>query len=312
MAVARGVDRVAVPFAVEVDCFIRLGLAVVFVLVCIFIPVVPARSPAGDEPDPRERERTAADKFPRVVARRALKVAVQDGRPEDDRQREHDKLDRNDLRGIEPLQRAVDVLDLHDSRADEDRDQQIKNRKRDDAPQRIRQQTRNALCAQRGEAAKQPHEPEINQDILVPVAIARAHQQHDDADRNAQIRLKLPALDQGPDLVGTQLGVVVVGGQHDRHRAAHSDHNPRGVAPAEPLLEHERRDDAVRYQRDDAERADDGRGRESVGEEVARLADGHEHDAGPPVRALEVGFLLGLVDGRGCGVGVGGEERVLL
>jgi hypothetical protein len=46
-------------------------------------------------------------------------------------------LDGDDLCGVEALESAVDVFDLHDSCADEDGNEQVEDWKRDGTPERV-------------------------------------------------------------------------------------------------------------------------------------------------------------------------------
>jgi hypothetical protein len=83
-----------------------------------FVGVPAAVSPACDQPHTEEGHGTAANEFSCISTRRPFEVAVEDGRSKNDRECEEDELHRNDLRGVETLQRAVDVLYLHDSSKD--------------------------------------------------------------------------------------------------------------------------------------------------------------------------------------------------
>lgn len=143
-----------------------------------------------------------------------------------------------------------------------------------------------------GRHTKQAYKPYINQNMLLPKAITAHHQDRNDSNRNAQVRLKFPSANQVPNLMRTQLRIAVTRAEHDGDGAAHSNHNTQRVPLPEWLLQHERSDYAVGDEGDDAERGDDGGRREAVGEEVSCLADCHEDDADPPVGRPEVGLLL--------------------
>jgi len=144
----------------------------------------------------------------------------------------------------------------------------------------------------RNKYTKQPHKPQIHQHTPPPHPITRNHQASAHRHGDGKIRLKLPARNEAPELVGPQLGIVVVaGGQHDGDGASDGAEDAEGVAGAKRLLEQKGRDEAVGDEGDDAERRHNGRGGEAVGEKVAGFARGHEHDADPPVGAPQVGWV---------------------
>lgn len=122
----------------EIDRIFRLRIA-------IFLVFVSPRSPTRDEPYAEKGQRAAANKLPCVFSGSAFEVSIQDGRPEDDGQREEDELDWDDLRCVEPLQRTIDVLDLHNGGANQDCYEEVSYRKSDGPPERVRQHRRNAF-----------------------------------------------------------------------------------------------------------------------------------------------------------------------
>jgi hypothetical protein len=97
----------------KIDGVFLFGLA-------FFVVVLSPRPASGDEPYAKKGHGTSTNKLACIVARSALEVTVKDRRSKDDGQCEEDKLDWNDLRSIEVLQCPVDILDLHNSSADQD------------------------------------------------------------------------------------------------------------------------------------------------------------------------------------------------
>lgn len=81
------------------------------------IVVVLLRPAASYEENAEKGEKTAADKFQRLLQRSTLKITVEDGASDNHREGEQDKLDRNDLGRVEPLKRLVHISDLHDGSA---------------------------------------------------------------------------------------------------------------------------------------------------------------------------------------------------
>src|SRR6202012_5424583 len=150
---ARVLSRVVATRAQD-DSFIVLFVVVLLVASCL-------RCSARDEPDADEGQRAAADELASVVARVALEVAVEDGAADDDAEREEHELRRDHLRRLEALQRAVDVLNLHDGGEDEDGQQQVGDRERQRLQQRVRQKRGHALGRQRRVAAEQPDQSQI-------------------------------------------------------------------------------------------------------------------------------------------------------
>lgn len=77
----------------------------------------------SDQPDTCESHSATSYELAGIVTRGAFKVTVQYGGTKDDRESEHDELNRDDLRSVKSLQGAVDVLDLHNGSEDQDSNQ---------------------------------------------------------------------------------------------------------------------------------------------------------------------------------------------
>lgn len=108
-----------------------------------------------------------------------------------------------------------------------------------------------------GRLTEQTDKPNVNEDGLSPIPRTRPHENDDEANRDAQVRLKLPPPDEFPNLVRTQLGIAVTCAEHDGDCSGNSDYHTQQVPLPERLLEEEGCDDAVGDESHHAERGDD-------------------------------------------------------
>lgn len=107
-----------------------LGLSVchvdlIFLVHVIVLFMVLDLSSTRYAPNSKERQDTPADKLSNTCHSCLFKVAVQNRASHYDEDGEHHKLRRNHLGRIESLQRAVDILDLHDRSEDEHCDEEV-------------------------------------------------------------------------------------------------------------------------------------------------------------------------------------------
>lgn len=136
---------------------------------------------------------------------------------------------------------------------------------------------------------KQSNQAQVDQDRPVPVSRAGPHQEDNQHAAHHKIQFELHGRYGVPDVVRRQLRLLLVRAEHDGDGARDRDDDAPEVPLPEYLLEQDGRDHTVGDQRHDAQGADNRRGREPVGEEVAHLADGDQDLAQPPVRVLQVG-----------------------
>ncbi len=118
----------------------------------VFVLVLP-RPTAGDEEDAEEGQEAAADEFSSLFGSRTFEIPVQHGAADDDTERERDKLDRDNLGRVEPLESLVDVADLHHRGGQQDEDERVRNRSREGPEERRRQHRRDALGGKRSVTA---------------------------------------------------------------------------------------------------------------------------------------------------------------
>lgn len=97
----------------------------------------------------------------------------------------------------------------------------------------------------RGFQTKKAHKPKIYEYALAAILLACKHQRDDQENGDAEIRLKLPSLDELPNLIGAKFWVVVIGGQYDRDNAAYSNQNAGQVPHAKGFFQHKGSDDTI-------------------------------------------------------------------
>ena len=140
-------------FPIQVWSLGKSRLPIIFLAVCFFVHkvdsllfvvkntmiivfVIPG-STASDQIHSAKGENTSSDKLPKSFCRCRLEVSVQHGAANDDRDRETNKLGRNDLSGVESLQSPVDVPYLCKGRGDEDEYQEVGDGERESSKKGI-------------------------------------------------------------------------------------------------------------------------------------------------------------------------------
>lgn len=107
------VYTVTISFRIKVDSIFGFWLTI------ILIVVISSRPSGGDETYAEKGHGASPNELACIIARCAFKIAVQDCRSKNDGERKEYELDRNDLGSIEALKCPIDVLNLHDSSADQ-------------------------------------------------------------------------------------------------------------------------------------------------------------------------------------------------
>lgn len=116
---------------------------------------------------------------------------------------------------------------------------------------------------------KQSNQAQVDQDRPVPVSRAGPHQEDNQHAAHHKIQFELHGRYGVPDVVRRQLRLLLVRAEHDGDGARDRDDDAPEVPLPEYLLEQDGRDHTVGDQRHDAQGADNRRGREPVGEEIA-------------------------------------------
>ena len=91
-------------------------------LAILIVFLVPPRPSACNEPDAKEGQSASTDKLASILCRGSFKIAVEYCRSTNNGQCEENELNRNDLGGVESLERPINVFDLHDCCANKDSD----------------------------------------------------------------------------------------------------------------------------------------------------------------------------------------------
>ena len=104
-----------------------------------------------------------------------------------------------------------------------------------------------------GTHTKEANQAEINKNGTSAKAGTCPHEQDDEQYSNKQIDLESQCRDGTPHIIRLQFGLLRVGTQDDGDDTANGNDNAQKVPLTEAFVEHERGDEAVRDERDDAQ-----------------------------------------------------------